>query len=197
MIDDSTPWKELLSRKAASLTKRGTQRRWTAASSAAVEQDIMLSAYAVRKLLEAGKISDEFVSTPVNAIAFAFKGERRYYVETGDLPDLSNWHRIEEFYNLEEGQEVRIGLRDFCNQIVHSWIFLLSVSEAHNADGFFVASDRERGERLLHFSIEEAARVLHGVANDDIVWVHRRRDLTTGQWRYVTKSRVPPDGETG
>ena len=56
MISDSFPWREELLRVAGRLEKRKAQRRWTERTMFLVERDIMISAYAIRKLKEANKI---------------------------------------------------------------------------------------------------------------------------------------------
>lgn len=149
----------------------------------------MLSGYAVRKLLEAHKISDELVSTPVPGIAYSFKGEDRYFVETGDLPDFLNWHDLDRFYELEQPEKVKVSLRELCNQLVHSWIFMLARAEDGGMDGYFVASDHGRARRLLYFGLIETAGLLRGVAEDDIAHSVMDRDPKTGQWRFVIRSR--------
>ncbi|MDX1996823.1 MAG: hypothetical protein SF066_03810 [Thermoanaerobaculia bacterium] len=189
MIDDSVPWKELLHRKARAIAKRRQQRRWSSTSFALLEQDVMLAGYAVRKLLEAHKISDELANTAIAATAFPFKGTRRHFVKTGDLPDYMNWHRIDEFYDLEEPIRVQVALVDFCNQLVHSWIFLFARAEDGGMDGYFVASDRTRAQRVLYFDLAQTASVLHAVASDYIVFSCTRRDPETGQWRFVVRSK--------
>jgi len=59
MIDDSIPWKEDLLRVADTLERRKNQARWMARTSFLVERDTMTAAYAVRKLIQAHKVSDE------------------------------------------------------------------------------------------------------------------------------------------
>jgi glycerol kinase len=58
MIGDSVPWKDELLKIADRLENRKTQRRWTERTGFLAERDIMVSAYAIRKLLEARKVSD-------------------------------------------------------------------------------------------------------------------------------------------
>ena len=59
MIAESYYWKRELLRVAARLRRRLTQRRWPEASFSVVEMDLMVGFYAIRKLAEAKKISDE------------------------------------------------------------------------------------------------------------------------------------------
>lgn len=189
MIDDSIPWKKVLFRKAGLLEKRRQQRRWPSASLAALEQDVFVCAYTIRKLLDAHKVSDELVGTAMSAVAYTFRGTRKHFVAKGDLPDFYNWHRLEEFYDLTKPEDAKVGLREFCNQLVHSWIFMLCRAEDGGMDGYFVASDRERARRVLYFGISATATVVRAVATDDIIHSEARMDADTGQWRFIVRSR--------
>ena len=52
VISDSIPWKDELLKIADRLERRKVQRRWVERTSFLVERDIMISAYALRKLLK-------------------------------------------------------------------------------------------------------------------------------------------------
>jgi hypothetical protein len=68
VISDSVPWRGELRRIADRLEKRKSQRRWTEHASFAVERDVMVAAYAIRRLIEARKLSDDLTSTEVEVI---------------------------------------------------------------------------------------------------------------------------------
>ena len=61
MIDDSIPWKESLLNIADALDGRRSQQRWSRRTNFLLERDIMTGAFAVRRLVESNKISDEVV----------------------------------------------------------------------------------------------------------------------------------------
>ena len=190
LIWESGPWKRYLARCVNGLRRRRQQRRWTEASCAAIERDIFLSAYAVRKLLDAGKVSDEVESGPLRAVA---------HPPRGCTADVMNWHRIDDLYDLSTHTEVDLSLRDFCNQVVHSFVFSLSIAASGGLAGFFVASDREKERRLLYFSIDTVADALLRVADDDIVTLHVSRDgvgmpakITKKSNRLEAGTRLPP-----
>jgi len=166
MIWESGPWKRYLARCVATLGQRKQQRRWTEASCAAVERDIFLSAYAVRKLLDAGMVSDEVESGSLRAVA---------HPPRGCMVDIMNWHRIDELYDLSTHTEVALSLRELCNQVVHSFVFSLAFAAPGGLEGFFVASDREKERRLLYFSIDAVADALLRVADDDIMTLYLSR----------------------
>jgi hypothetical protein len=144
-----------------------------------VERDIIVSAYAVRKLLEAGKISDEVESISLRAQA---------HLPRGRTVDLMNWHTIGELYDLSRHTKVDLSLRDFCNQIVHSFVFVLSFAAPGGLAGFFVASDREKERRLLHLPIDTVADALLRVADDDIATLHMSRNGIGAPAKVTRKS---------
>jgi hypothetical protein len=167
VIWESGPWKRYLARCADALRRRKEQRRWLQASYAAAERDIFLSAYAVRKLLDAGDISDEVESQSLRAAA---------YPPRGRTVDVMNSYRIQELYDLSAQSEVALTLRDFCNQVVHSFVFSLGITPSGGLEGFFLASDREKERRLLYFHIDNVLDALLRVADDDIVTMEISRD---------------------
>jgi hypothetical protein len=179
MIWDSWPWKCDLAMRAQTLRRRMQQRRWPETSLAAVERDVFLSAYEVRKLLDAKKISDEVESRLLRAKQFS---------ATGHPIDIMNWHKIDKLYDLSRHLEADVLLRDFCNQVIHSLIFLLSFSANNGLDGFFIVSDYESKRKLFYFSIDSVISVLLSVANDDIVYVKTRRDKVGERMKITRKS---------
>lgn len=124
------------------------------------------------------KLSDEVESIALHA---------KYSIRTGRVPDIMNWHRFEEFYDLAHPTAVDVCLRDFCDQIIHSFVFMVAASSP-GLEGFYVASDRERWLGLYYFDIKDVIRVLKRVARDGIASVHRKRDQVTGEMKVVRKS---------
>lgn len=60
MLTSALQWKQELLRSAARLDKKATQKRWTDQTAFVVERDVMVGAYAIRKLLETpGRVSDQ------------------------------------------------------------------------------------------------------------------------------------------
>jgi hypothetical protein len=184
MILDSWVWKRDLARRGDVLQKRIQQQRWTEASCANVERDIFLSAYVVRKLLEAGKISDEVESTSLRAV--------EYYLRKECTVDIMNWHKLDELYDLSSGTETVVNIREYCNQIIHSFVFSLSFSESGGLDGFFVASDREKDRRLLYLNISTVAEALRCVTEDDVVTLQMSRNGVGMPMKIIKKSNQPP-----
>lgn len=171
MIWESHYWKADLLRVARRLENRRSQRRWPEASFAKVEQQIMLAAYSIRKLIEAKKVSDE---TRDHALTL------RAFPATGKLVTHMNWHRLDELYELSKPTREQLPLRDLCNQIIHSFVFHSEVAE----DGlvaFLVASDRQRHSSLFEVPIAAFIKILCSVGNDyptevRMLWNAKRQD---------------------
>ena len=94
MIGDSVPWKIELLRIAARLERRKTQKRWTQQTTFMVERDIMVAAFAIRRLTEAHKLSDDVTGREIVVI---------HYPLSGRVPDHMSYERIWQHYDLGAG----------------------------------------------------------------------------------------------
>jgi hypothetical protein len=181
MIGDSVPWKEELLRVAEVLERRTKQRRWTERTSFLVERDIMTAAYAVRKLNEARKISDELAAEAVVCMKHSLSGR-----------PVDIWNRDEfyEHYDMEHPESVALPLIDFCNQVIHSWIWMLSATEdpPHVFDGVYVSSDRARKRHVYFMPADNMISVFRSVGLDYIASMRMQRD-NNGDMHVVTASR--------
>lgn len=169
MITDSIPWKEELGRVADRLEKRQVQVRWTDRTSYLVERDVMVAAFSVRKLHEARKISDELVSKPVTVWQCQARNQG---------PDI--WTRVEPWahYDLENREAKSLSLINFCNQIIHSWNWMLSATETrpHRFDGIFISSDFDRRKAVYFVSVDVLVNVFRAVDSDDVLSWEMRAD---------------------
>jgi hypothetical protein len=182
MISESWSWKRQIARRAEALRRRKVQKRWSNESFAGVEQDIFLAAYAVRKLIEAYKVSDELDSSSLTVTTHPHCG----------LPvDLMNNHRIIDLYDMSAMDEATVSLRAFCNQIIHSFVFVPVLAENGGLCGFFVASDWEKDNRLFYFEIDAVIGMLSRVVADDIVTLRLQRAGIGEPCRIVRKSCKP------
>jgi hypothetical protein len=158
MISESTPWKDELVKVATRLTRMSVQKRWTDRSSFIFERDLMVSAYAIRKLLEARKLSDELQMLNVKATKYRIVGE---------VPDAWNYYEFYESYDLTSGDATLLPIRKVCNEIIHSWLFVISVTESNNEiDGIFVCSDRTRRSYLYHIEIQTLVQLFTMIGNE-------------------------------
>lgn len=186
MISDSIPWKNELLRIAGTLERRTTQRRWPERSSFLVERDVMVAAYAVRRLNEARKISDELAREPVPVMRHPLIGKP---------VDVQTRHEFYEHYDMDRPEPVRLSITEFCNQFIHSWIWMLSATEdaPHLFDGIYVSSDWAMKRHVYFFDASTLVRVFRAVGSDDVMSVRYRQDAHGWHFDSVS-SKLPESG---
>ncbi|MEU8870240.1 hypothetical protein AB0D24_03595 [Streptomyces javensis] len=168
MIDDSIPWREDLLKIADRLKGRKTQKRWTQRTGFLIERDIMLGAYIVRRLNEARKISDELASREFDVDAHALVGK---------APDMLTRSSYWESFDLETITPTKLALPHLCNQIIHSYVWSLSVTETEQLlDGLYVCSDHKRRKILYRIPIDSLIELFACVGAEDIYQISMRAD---------------------
>lgn len=161
MIWKSSYWKSDLI-KDANILKRWAIKKASIKQEVLFEKKIMLSAYAIRKLIEAEKIGSDIKYWDITSRKFPIK-------DSNKQPDLMNWHRFSEFYNIgEQVEKMGITLKNLCDWIVHSFIFCLTVDSKDCVDGFLVTSDKEKGNGLYWINLGDFITVLIGIGSSDI-----------------------------
>jgi hypothetical protein len=184
LISDSIPWKEELLRVAQSIERRTTQRRWTERTSFLVERDLMNAGYALRRLNEARKVSDELAAQRITV--------QRHILVRGPI-DIWSRHEFWKHFDMQNPQPVDLSLTDFSNQLIHSWVWSLSATEdaPHGFDGVWVSSDWASKTSLYFISAETLIGVFRAVGLDDVVEVRYLRG-SDGVMRVVKATRGNP-----
>lgn len=183
MIWESTPWKDGLLSDADKLASMNVANEQAAVE---FEKTIFIAAIAIRKLMEAKKLTDSVASVNLKCTRVPLR-------KGGRIPDLGNWHRVDEFYDYTDASDGTITLRSFTNQLIHSYIFgPITADAGGKLVGFFVTSDTERKRHLYEFDIDEIIKVLRLVGNDHVVRSVQTRDAD-GQW--IVKNYGPDDPE--
>lgn len=169
MIGDSVPWREELQKSSVRLRRWNTQRRWTHRTYFLAERDIMMGAYAIRRLIDSAKTS-------------SLLGSRRYplihYPLTGRVPMTLDRFSPEDFYALEKPTRGEIDVARLCNQIIHSFVFQIFLTDDETTSVMLV-SDRDRGHRLHCISFETIADLFSYVAREDVL--ERRSTMLDGE----------------
>ena len=186
MIDDAAPWKcellrvcqEAMESFAAPDLFPGSGLDEETQQIFLVERAAFLTAFTVRKLSEAGKISVQFLG---RSIPFM----RHPIIDPNRAPDKFNMHGSLEFYT-ESGVKSRLSYADFANMLIHSSVFVTLAGEDDTgreiAEGFAVASDRSRNAYLSVFSISDLDHYVRDLAGDEIV---ERRAFRDGRGNLV------------
>ncbi len=168
MIYESWPWKRELLRDADILERWCAQKPHSDRRDFLVERKVFLAAYAVRKLIESYKLTDKIKTYHLDATYFDANGK-----ESSPL----NWHRINEFFNMENPRSRSLSLRAVSNQIIHSYVFLFAVDEDDEnlqdsndfpITGFYVASDWEKQKRLYQIQTSAFIILMREVGNDSV-----------------------------
>lgn len=184
MIWESQPWKDGLLADADTVESLHLNDE---ASGVAFEKAIFLTGFAVRKLLEAKKLTDRVSDVDVKCTKYPL-------LDAARVPDLMNWHRLDEFYDFTKPRKATVKLAFFSNQLIHSFIFSTAVNseEDTRAAGFFVATDFDRAKFLYHYDISDTAKVMRLVGRDHVVYSEQVRN-EKGDW--VVRNYGPTDPE--
>ena len=174
MIFESSYWKADLLRRASLLRKNSTQKRWSERSFAKCEQTVMIGFYAIRKLIEAKKLTDEFTETPV---------QMQSYRPTGTRATRLNNHKPEELYDLANSEQRELSLLDLCNQVIHSYIFMPVLDECGALVAILVTSDRQRSKGLFHVEAHAIVTIFEQAANDEVGSIHAEFEDSIGDYR--------------
>jgi hypothetical protein len=180
MITESYYWKKPLLTGAAIIRKYMDRENITDGQFARIEREIFIGFYSIRKLLEAtGKVSPETRDMKVGL---------KWHPKRSDKP-LVDWYNRSEFWELYDLEDPKSEQRDLiyvANQMVHSFIFILSGDD--DGHGAFFTSDRDKKARLNFISTDEIVRVFETVGNDYPAGFNAWRDKDTGEMKW----NVPP-----
>ncbi len=91
---------------------------------------------------------------------------------------------------MKNPQTVELTVTEFCNQVIHSWIWMLSAAEEHPHlfDGIYVSSDRARKRHVYFIAADNLIGLFRAVGQDDIVFMQMQRD-GNGDMRVIKASR--------
>lgn len=179
MIWESYPWKEELHRIADRLEKKTRQSRWTERTDANLEKDVFVGFYAVRKLMEARKLSVDVVSQQVRCkIAPLREGKRITHY---------NWHKLDELYDFDRQGKITLSLRRLCNQFIHSYVFCSFFDESGFLHSVAVASDRKRNECIQIVPVASLIDIMRAVGSDIVTEQRAVWDEKIGDYRITNR----------
>ena len=145
----------------------------------------MTSGDAIRKLLESDKLSDSCADQFVPVME---------YPRVGDIPDAWNWHHFDRFYEIHSGDWNSLSVEEVCNQIIHSFVFVVITAETGRGfAGVLVSSDRRRKKCLYQLDADPLIGLIRQAGEEELVEIVWERHPATGQ-RARTKAvagRVP------
>ena len=157
MITKDEFWKRELVRVSERLALRRSQRRWTDASTAALERDVFVAAFAVRKLIESNCVSQGATGSGAVAVSYPRLSDTNL---KDAVPHFSH------HYDLGHGKRAMMAVRKLMDQFIHSYYFSAFVPFGSQMMGIFFSSDSERKERLWYITVPELAAVFDRVGRD-------------------------------
>jgi len=136
VVDDSALWHDELLKTADRLEARTKQTRWTDRTGYLTERDFVLSAYAMRKLVEAGETPEGVKRRQIPVRRFELTGRRP--LSADDIADC---------YDFDNGRRKTLSLIELCDEILHSVVFTFCCGETEDLfDGIYVSSDSDKNE---------------------------------------------------
>jgi hypothetical protein len=191
MIWESAPWKEQLVRDAGRIKRLARTKlspdEENELAYVKLERLIFVTAYSMRKLWEAKKLSNSWNDQKLQCSKYPIKGK---------IPDSLNWHQIERHYDLDAGRPDSIRPEEFCDRIIHSFIFLLQETEEGVPYSVYFASDRTRKQGVWLIRLDDVADLVLRTGRDYPSEGHFVRG-SDGQWITWAGHGQPPEGWVG
>jgi len=138
VIEDAIPWKDELAKVADRLEAKTKQTRWTDRTGYLIERDFIVSAYAMRKLVDSHDVAGELRERHIPVRRFDLTGK------PPPSPD-----DIADSYDFENGRRNTLSVVELCHEIAHSFVFTFFCGETADLfDGIYVSSDRDKKKHL-------------------------------------------------
>lgn len=190
MIWESGYWKADLI-KDAHLLIRWARKKPSNRQYVLFEKKVSISAYSIRKLLEAEKIGPDF---PM----WTF-GISKFLKKTQDKIDYMNNHDIERFYKLDTPIKDSISIACLSDTLIHSYIFSLNLNESGEIVTFLFTSDKTKEECIYEMKIENFANLLQWIGYSDVIRCDQLRDSKQPSGfkikrEYCFDDRIPRKG---
>jgi hypothetical protein len=174
MISESWPWKQQLL-KDADLIDRWASKVSTRRSFL-IEKKVFLSAYAMRKLFDAEKLSSNLNGRNVSAQRYDPIPEKKMTWWT-----TQSFHQV---FNLQVPVRCSVPVRDVLNLIIHSRVFAEAIySETDlRVQGFFLNSDNN-DDKLWRIPIAAFTALMRIVGKDNPTTAYFEFDRQAGKHR--------------
>ncbi len=156
MIHESSYWKRDLLKVSDRLERRLVQTRWGQKNLYALEKEIFIGFYSVRKLIESRKVSSSMKSKTYEVMQFSYRG-----CPESILGDLA-----EDAYDFSKANKRRVSIHQLCNQFIHSHYFVPFLPNGRNLTGFFFCSDRERRSCIYLITMFDVIDIYRAIGNN-------------------------------
>jgi hypothetical protein len=162
MIYESHYWKEDLLKLAKKLERRLIQRRWSEKSYFTLEKELFFGFYAIRKLIEAHKLTTELATRKFSILEIPVKYAPSVFDKEPDLEKIE----------IGLGTRVPLTIKDICNQFIHSHHMTPLTYEAQLI-GIFICSDRKCKTGIYLITIFDIVEIYRLVGGNYPTYVRR------------------------
>ena len=160
MITESYYYKNYLIRASKILRGYKLIKRWNPVRCGhVVEREIFLSMYLIRKMIESQKVTDQVAGMKIKTKCFPVKNDCI----------VTRHSSFDKKYNLEAVSTKYLDLSYTCNQIIHSYVFEIVLSEKKIPFYVVICSDRKRNAELYMLKINQVISMIEAIAKDNIV----------------------------
>lgn len=163
MIYESHPWKAELLKDAEIIQRWAAKTEVSVRRETLLEKKVFISAYAMRKLMEAKKLTTRVDSFSLKVTT---------YPRTQSKISRLNDHRLDEHFNFDSGRKTTIGVRQLLNEIIHSRLFSFFEDETGRLEAFFVCSDQNIDKKGLVVAFPNYAKLMTTVGKDHVALWH-------------------------
>lgn len=148
------------------------------------ERDLLLSAFIVRTLFEAGKLSDEMAGYELSIVSYpaTSKNTNRLMPLLRRVPD-------DDLYDYDRPSQLSIPGRRFVNQLIHAAVIpCFDFGDNTRPAAFMVVSDRFAQECLYRCELDVWVKFVREVVHDEVNSIHETWDKSKGEWK-IERSR--------
>ena len=148
------------------------------------ERDLLLSAFIVRTLFEAGKLSDEMADYELNIMSYPATPKN-----TNKLMPLFRRFPDDDLYDYDRPSQLSIPGRRFVNQLIHAAVIpCFDFGDNTRPAAFMVVSDRFAQECLYRCELDVWVKFVREVIHDEVNSIHETWDKDKGKWK-IERSR--------
>lgn len=148
------------------------------------ERDLLLSAFIVRTLFEAGKLSDEMAGYELNIVSYPATPKN-----TNNLMPLLRRVPGDDLYDYDRPSQLSITGRRFVNQLIHAAVIpCFDFGDNIRPAAFMVVSDRFAQECLYRCELDVWVKFVREVVHDEVNSFHETWDKDKGKWK-IERSR--------
>lgn len=171
MIFESAPWRSDLLRDAAVL-ERWLGKPVGERRSVIIEKKMFVGAYAMRRLLQSGKLSTSTESKNVSVDRFP---------SIKNMEKHNRWF-IDEHYDFAKGEPANLTIPRLLDLLIHSFVFQEWFDESERETKIVFTSDRTRNQYLWLIRTSAFVTLMRFVADDNPAVYTRHFDAERNRW---------------